>query len=50
MAAYGMRGTPSLVLIDRAGMIRRHAFGAEDDMKVGAEIAWLMREGANGDG
>ncbi|MCO5146691.1 MAG: redoxin domain-containing protein [Aquamicrobium sp.] len=49
MAAYGMRGTPSLVLIDRAGMIRRHAFGAEDDMKVGAEIAWLMKEGAERD-
>lgn len=44
MAAYGMRGTPSLVLIDRAGMLRRHAFGAEDDLKVGAEIGWLMAE------
>lgn len=48
MAAYGMRGTPSLVLIDRAGLIRRHAFGAEDDLKVGAEIALLMAEGRNG--
>jgi len=45
MAAYGMRGTPSLVLIDRAGIIRRHAFGAEDDLKIGAEIALLMAEG-----
>ncbi len=44
MAAYGMRGTPSLVLIDRVGMLRRHAFGAEDDLKVGAEIGWLMAE------
>jgi len=44
MAAYGMRGTPSLVLIDRAGNLRRHAFGAEDDLKVGAEIGWLMAE------
>lgn len=44
MAAYGMRGTPSLVLIDRMGNIRRHAFGAEDDMRVGAEIAMLVAE------
>lgn len=42
MAAYGMRGTPSLVLIDRTGVVRRHSFGAEDDLKVGAEIALLM--------
>ncbi len=44
MAAYGMRGTPSLVLIDRAGRVRRHSFGAEDDLKVGAEIGLLMAE------
>ena len=44
MAAYGMRGTPSLVLIDRTGNIRKHAFGAEDDMRVGAEIAMLLAE------
>lgn len=45
MATYGFRGTPSLVLIDRAGHVRRHAFGVEDDMKVGAEIALLAGEG-----
>ncbi len=44
MAAYGMRGTPSLVLIDRAGNIRHHGFGAEDDLKAGAEIALLIAE------
>lgn len=44
MAAFGMRGTPSLVLVDRRGMIRHHGLGAEDDMKVGAEIALLMAE------
>ena len=44
MAAYGMRGTPSLVLVDRAGNIRRHAFGAEEDLKIGAEIGWLMSQ------
>lgn len=48
MAAYGMRGTPSLVLIDRAGQLRRHAFGAEDDLKIGAEIGWLMAEARPG--
>jgi hypothetical protein len=39
-----MRGTPSLVLIDRTGRVRRHSFGAEDDLKVGAEIGLLMAE------
>lgn len=46
MAAYGMRGTPSLILIDRAGRIRKHGFGTEDDLLVGAEIATLMAESA----
>lgn len=44
MGAYGMRGTPTLILIDRDGNIRRHAFGAEDDMRAGAEIAMLLAE------
>ncbi len=47
MAAYGMCGTPSLILIDRAGRIRKHGFGAEDDMSVGAEIATLLAEPAD---
>lgn len=44
MAAYGMRGTPTLVLIDRQGRLRKHSFGAEDDMIVGADIAFLLAE------
>lgn len=44
MRAYGLRGTPSLVLIDHAGMIRKHGFGQEDDMRVGSEIAMLVQE------
>ena len=44
MRAYGMRGTPSLVLIDRNGCLRRHGFGAEDDLAVGAAIATLTTE------
>jgi len=42
--AYGLRGTPSLLLIDRAGRLRRHSFGAEEDMMVGAAIATLVAE------
>lgn len=46
MRTYGMRGTPTLVLIDRAGFIRRHSFGREDDLRLGAEIGVLLREPA----
>ena len=44
MARYGMRGTPSLILIDRAGYLRAHLFGQADDMAVGAQIARLAAE------
>ena len=36
MQAYGLRGTPSLLLIDRQGRLRRHSFGADEDLAVGA--------------
>ena len=42
MRTYGFRGTPSLVLVDREGYIRKHGFGREDDMALGAEIATLL--------
>jgi hypothetical protein len=44
MDAYKMRGTPSLVLIDRVGVVRKHAFGAVDDLRLGAEIGALTQE------
>lgn len=44
MDRYNMRGTPSLVLIDRQGLIRKHAFGAVDDLRIGAEIGALTQE------
>jgi hypothetical protein len=44
MERYEMRGTPSLVLIDRHGMVRKHAFGAVDDLRIGAEIGALTQE------
>ena len=46
MRAYQMQGTPSLLLIDRAGHLRHHGFGAEDDVSVGAAIAALVAEGS----
>lgn len=44
MRAYGLQGTPSLLLIDRRGELRLHAFGAAEDLVVGAAIAALMGE------
>lgn len=42
MREYGMRGTPTLVVIDRAGRIRMHAFGRVEDLAVGALIGRLL--------
>ena len=47
MERYKMRGTPSLVLIDRNGVVRKHAFGAVDDLRIGAEIGALTQEAAS---
>jgi peroxiredoxin len=44
MAAYGLRGTPSLLLIDRQGRLRLNHFGALDDLRAGALIAQLIAE------
>lgn len=35
MAAYGFQGTPSTVVIDKAGQIVRSSFGTEDDLVLG---------------
>ena len=39
MARYGMRGTPTTVIVGRDGAIRYHGFGQEDDMALGAMLA-----------
>lgn len=44
MQAYGLRGTPSLLLIDRSGRLRLNHFGRIDDMRVGALVAQLVAE------
>lgn len=48
MLAYQMRGTPTLVLIDREGRIRLHVFGRPEDLVVGAAVATLVAEGGTG--
>ncbi|CAN7481907.1 redoxin domain-containing protein [Acidovorax sp. LjRoot118] len=44
MQTYGLRGTPSLLLIDRMGRLRLNHFGRIDDMRVGALVAQLVAE------
>lgn len=44
MAAYEMRGTPSLLIFDRAGRLRRHYFGRPDDITLAAEIMAMATE------
>jgi hypothetical protein len=44
MAAYRMEGTPTLLLIDRDGKLRRQTFGHVEDIVLGADIALLTAE------
>ena len=44
MQAYGLRGTPSLVLLDRQGRVRLQHFGSIDDLTLGAAIGGLLAE------
>ncbi|RMG96278.1 MAG: TlpA family protein disulfide reductase [Deltaproteobacteria bacterium] len=44
MRAYGMRGTPTAVLIDARGRIRKHLFGRIDDMVLARNLEALVIE------
>ena len=46
MAAYNLQGTPTTLLIDRAGRLRAHHFGRVADIRLGAEIQSLIGEAA----
>jgi len=46
MGQYQLRGTPTLILVDRQGRLRLSHFGRADDMKVGALIGQLVAEAA----
>ena len=44
MRTYALRGTPSLLLIDRRGRLRQQAFGQLSELRLGAEIQSLIAE------
>ncbi len=44
MRAYAMRGTPTAVLIDRAGRIAWQRFGRPSDLELGTVIGQLLGE------
>lgn len=44
MQKYALRGTPSLVLIDRIGRLRLSHFGQIEDLQLGAVIGQLLAE------
>jgi len=48
MRAYAMQGTPTTVLIDARGQLRRQVFGVHDDLLLGAEIGCLLLEARRG--
>ncbi|OIO82718.1 MAG: alkyl hydroperoxide reductase [Gallionellaceae bacterium CG1_02_56_997] len=48
MASYGLRGTPSMVVIDHLGRIRMHEFGKVDELLLGSMLGKLQAEAAAG--
>ncbi len=47
MRRYGLQGTPSLLVIDRSGRLRAHAFGQIDDLRLGVLLGRLIDEPAD---
>jgi hypothetical protein len=48
MQAYGLRGTPSVVVFDPQGRVRLNHFGQIDDLQLGALIGqWLAEASSN---
>ncbi|MCK0070068.1 redoxin family protein [Kordiimonas laminariae] len=44
METYQMQGTPTLILVDKEGRLRKQKFGMTNDMQIGAEIMSLIGE------
>ncbi|MEM1371105.1 MAG: redoxin domain-containing protein [Pseudomonadota bacterium] len=44
MNAYGVQGTPTMLIFDRHGRLRRHYLGGIDDIRLAAELTGFMME------
>jgi thiol-disulfide isomerase/thioredoxin len=44
MRRFNLRGTPSLIVVDRSGHLRFNGFGQTDDLAIGAILARLIDE------
>lgn len=44
MQRYQLQGTPSQILVDRCGQLRKVHFGTTPDLKLGAELMSLLNE------
>ncbi|RYB95787.1 TlpA family protein disulfide reductase [Nocardioides oleivorans] len=44
MERFAMQGTPTVMLYDRAGALRRRTFGHVPDLELGAQVAALVLE------
>jgi hypothetical protein len=42
MTRYGLRGTPSCIVLDRRGQVRLHHFGQVDDLALGSLLGGLI--------
>jgi thiol-disulfide isomerase/thioredoxin len=46
--SYELRGTPTQLLLDRDGNLRKNKFGFDPDLQLGAEIMSLLRDRETG--
>lgn len=47
MEAFEIQGTPTVLIFDRQGRLRRHYLGQVDDLRIGAEVMALTIEAPN---
>ena len=50
MQRWQLRGTPSLVLLDRTGRVRLHRFGRVEDLDLGLMLGRLLGESSSASG
>ena len=50
MQRYGLRGTPSLLLVDQEGRLQARHFGAVSELAIGAQIGSLLRKDVPAEG